>query len=76
MTTDLEENHPDRGTREGVKRWVTAGVLLVVSILPCPECGTPLALHIWPLLPLFAFIRAARRRRADDGQTGIDGSID
>lgn len=47
------------GSREAIEMVGVgvAGTLLVIDILPCPKCGTPLALHIWPLLPLFVTIR-------------------
>ena len=41
--------------------WVAIGSLLAVSILPSPDCGAPLALHLWPLLSLLIVIRAVSR---------------
>lgn len=42
--------------------WLATGALLVTGVVPCPECGRPLALHLWPLLPVFAVIRTLVRR--------------
>jgi hypothetical protein len=52
------------------------GALLITSVLPCPECGAPLALHIWPLLPLFIAIRLATRRIRSGQQNDTDGEPD
>ncbi|MGQ9503252.1 MAG: hypothetical protein ACUVSB_14475 [Anaerolineae bacterium] len=38
--------------------WLIFGSLLASSAVPCPECGAPLALHIWPLLLLVVMVRA------------------
>jgi len=40
--------------------------ILTISLLalPCPECGTPLALHIWPLiLPAILIYQTSRRAK-------------
>jgi len=46
-------------------------VLLGVGIAPCPECGMPLVIHIWPLALLLAFTRIVgnRNRPQQDEQT-------
>jgi hypothetical protein len=43
--------------------WPIFGSLLASSAVPCPECGAPLALHIWPLLLLLVMVRALTGRR-------------
>jgi hypothetical protein len=52
--------------RQSVKWWKAIGALLASSAVPCPECGTPLALHIWPLLLLLVVARAMNGRAARD----------
>jgi hypothetical protein len=39
---------------------------IALLALPCPECGTPLALHIWPLI-LPAILNDQTSRRAKTG---------
>ena len=50
------------------KWWAAIGALLVSSSVPCPECGAPLALHIWPLLMLVVIVRTMAGRRARASQ--------
>ncbi|MBN1200344.1 MAG: hypothetical protein JXJ20_00680 [Anaerolineae bacterium] len=33
-----------------------------VGLLPCPDCGLPLAVHIWPVAALVWVYRRVRRR--------------
>jgi len=74
MTNPL--NQPHKVTQKPAARWwVLSGALLVTSILPCPECGTPLGWHIWPLLPLFAVIRLALRRAPAGEPTPADNVV-
>jgi hypothetical protein len=42
--------------------WMVIVGALGISILPCPECGTPIILHVWPIaLPILA-VRAMKKR--------------
>jgi hypothetical protein len=41
-----------------------AGGLLGVGALPCPDCGTPMIFHIWPLAGLLIVFQAMRKRMA------------
>ena len=75
MTGDTGK-HTRRETTPRFKGWVMFGALLITSVLPCPECGAPLALHIWPLLPLFIAIRLATRRIRSGQQNDTDGEPD
>ncbi len=44
--------------------WTAIVGLLGVGLLPCPDCGAPLAVHTWPLaLLIWAFGRVRRRQR-------------
>ncbi len=40
-----------------------AGVL-GAGLLPCPDCGVPLAVHIWPVAALVWIYQRVRRRSA------------
>ncbi|GAB4420711.1 MAG: hypothetical protein Kow00106_17350 [Anaerolineae bacterium] len=42
-----------------------AGVL-GVGLLPCPDCGLPLAVKIWPFAGLFWLYQRVRRRAERD----------
>ncbi len=56
-------------------RRILAVALLAVSGLPCPECGTPLALHIWPLiLPAILIFQTPRRAKTGASQDELQGS--
>jgi hypothetical protein len=50
--TLMDEQKPKMTQARQATIWrrILAVALLEVSGLPCPECGTPLALHIWPLI--------------------------
>jgi len=52
---------PKRLRKSAAKLWLAAGGLLGVSLLPCPECGTPLIFHVWPLAGLVLLARAIRK---------------
>lgn len=36
--------------------------MLGVGLLPCPDCGLPLAIKVWPLAGLFWVFQRVRRR--------------
>jgi hypothetical protein len=40
----------DKRGKRSFKWWAAVGALLATGVVPCPECGAPLALHTWPLL--------------------------
>ena len=42
--------------------WVTAAGIFGVGLLPCPDCGIPLAAHIWPVAAVFWIYRRLRKR--------------
>ena len=44
------------------KRWGKVGLLLGVGLLPCPDCGTPLVVHHWPLALLVTVSSIVRSR--------------
>lgn len=41
--------------------WLSLLAFLGVGLLPCPECGSPMILHIWPLAGIVAMVQALRR---------------
>jgi hypothetical protein len=51
-----------------LKEWGLGTALVGASLLPCPECGLPLAIHTWPFLLLLAVRRLVKRQteRLDD----------
>jgi hypothetical protein len=57
--------------------WAVFGALLVAIAVPCPECGGPLVLHIWPLVALLIAARALAghaRPSENDAKTATDES--
>ncbi len=44
--------------------WPALMGLLAASAVPCPGCGSPLALHLWPLVLAFIAARALGSRSA------------
>ncbi len=45
------------------KSRLTVGALLGVGLLPCPDCGTPMIFHIWPIVGMVLIARAVKERR-------------
>jgi len=43
--------------------WVALAGLLGVGLVPCPDCGVPLAVHIWPVAGVIWLYRHVRRRQ-------------
>lgn len=56
-----------RDKKQAAAQWAIIGLLLATGAVPCPECGSPLALHIWPLLTMLLVARglAGRARSAN-----------
>jgi hypothetical protein len=52
----------ERLTGSTARWWVATAALLGVGMLPCPECGAPVILHIWPIAGLLLIVRVLRRR--------------
>jgi hypothetical protein len=52
----------ERLTGATARWWVATGTLLGVGMLPCPECGTPMLCHLWPIIGLVLVVRVLRRR--------------
>ena len=45
-----------------IKGWMIIVGALGISALPCPECGTPLIFHVWPIAGLVLLARALKKR--------------
>jgi hypothetical protein len=43
--------------------WVGVAGVLGVGLVPCPDCGLPLAVHIWPVAGVIWLYRYVRRRQ-------------
>jgi hypothetical protein len=52
---------PDR-KNSPLLSWTFIVALLGAGALPCPECGTPLIWHLWPLAGLLLVARGLARR--------------
>jgi len=44
--------------------WAAIAALLGVGLLPCPDCGAPLAVHTWPIALLIWVFQRIRRQQA------------
>jgi len=64
---DSPSSNPHQHLRR-LKEWGLGTALVGASLLPCPECGLPLAIHTWPFLLLLAVRRLVKRQteRLDD----------
>jgi hypothetical protein len=51
-----------RAGKRSARWWVAVAVLLGAGIAPCPDCGLPLAIHLWPLAVLMAIVHLIARR--------------
>jgi hypothetical protein len=45
-----------------IKGWMIIGGALGICVLPCPECGTPIILHIWPIAIPILVVRVMKKR--------------
>ena len=57
-----------RLTRSTAKWWLIMGSLLGIGMLPCPECGTPMILHIWPIAGIVLVVQAMKKRAQEKEQ--------
>jgi hypothetical protein len=44
------------------------GGFLGIGMLPCPECGTPMILHVWPLAGMVLVAHAIKKRAQKEKQ--------
>jgi hypothetical protein len=63
----------ERFTGATARWWLLTAALLGVGMLPCPECGAPVILHIWPIAGLLLVVRALKRRYRDKSPTEKGG---
>ena len=61
-----------RLSKSTAKLWLTAGGLLGAGMLPCPDCGTPMIFHVWPLVGLVLVARAIRKRSQAEEPADLD----
>jgi hypothetical protein len=58
------KNPPTRATKSNpMTSWAFIAALLGTGALPCPDCGMPLAWHLWPLAVLLLAGRWIARRK-------------
>jgi hypothetical protein len=58
------KNPPARGGKNNLlTSWAAIVALLGAGAVPCPECGMPLAWHLWPLAILLLAARLIARRK-------------
>jgi hypothetical protein len=48
------------------KNLLIAGMCLGVGALPCPDCGTPIIFHIWPIAGLMVIVQFIRKRNSNE----------
>jgi hypothetical protein len=65
---EIPDGAPTRKAgRNPLTSWAFIAGLFGAGALPCPDCGLPLAWHLWPLALLILFVRMitgrARTRR-------------
>ncbi|MBN1937377.1 MAG: hypothetical protein JW934_22160 [Anaerolineae bacterium] len=69
-----------RLSTSAVQLWLALLAFLSIGMLPCPECGTPMILHIWPLAGIVAMVQALRRhyqrRQTAQRQDGQADQVD
>jgi len=46
-----------------MKQRLTNGWVAIAGLLPCPDCGAPLAVHTWPIAILIWLFRRFQRRQ-------------
>jgi hypothetical protein len=47
------------------KPWCTVVALFGAGMLPCPDCGAPMAIHFWPAAIFLALRTYVRQRRVE-----------
>jgi hypothetical protein len=52
-----------RLTASTMKWMLLVGAFLGVGALPCPDCGTPMIFHIWPIAGLLVVAQAIKKQR-------------
>ena len=60
-----------RLTSSKAKWWLIMGSLLGVGMLPCPECGTPMIFHFWPIAGLVLAVRVLKKRYREEDQQAV-----
>jgi hypothetical protein len=65
MTNDPSDQPIQNPKRSPLTSWAFVAALLGAGAVPCPDCGMPLAWHLWPLAMLVIAVKViAHRARA------------
>lgn len=59
------ERWKSRITWTVAKPWCTVVALFGAGMLPCPDCGAPMAIHFWPAAIFLALRTYVRQRDAE-----------
>ncbi|NMC12595.1 MAG: hypothetical protein GYA34_06900 [Chloroflexi bacterium] len=54
------------------KLWFILGGLIGIGMLPCPECGTPMIFHVWPLAGIVLVVQMMKKRYQQNGQVDLE----
>lgn len=49
MSFEQTVEPPVRRRWAALRPWCAVAGLLGAGLLPCPECGSPMAIHFWPI---------------------------
>jgi len=55
-----------------IKRLMPFVAILGIGMAPCPDCGTPMILHFWPLAGLLLLSQTLRKRQQKTTQTNYE----
>lgn len=53
------------------KWWVMTIAMLGIGALPCPECGSPMIFHYWPLAGLVVLVRYLKKHYQQETKAGV-----
>lgn len=56
------------------KPWLAVVGSCGAGLLPCPECGGPILVHIWPVTLALTLRNVVHGRRRRDGHREVEGS--
>jgi len=62
MTNDPSDQPIQNPKRSPLTSWAFVAALLGAGAVPCPDCGMPLAWHLWPLAMLVIAVKVIAHR--------------